>query len=72
MTRKMPSSTSQAAPVCDPENRESRPSRCGLLRSRITANVMIPTSTSTANRSSMNAMNVQWSMPGNFLSNRLA
>ena len=58
--------------MCDPENRESRPSRCGLFRSRITANVMIPTSTSTANRSSMNAMNVQWSMPGNFLSNRLA
>ena len=58
--------------MCDPENRESRPSRCGLLRSRITANVMIPASTSTANRSSMNAMNAQWSMPGNFLSNRFA
>ena len=68
----MPSRTSHAAPVCDPANRESRPSRRGLLRSRITANVMIPASTSTANRSSMNAMNDQWSIPGNFLSNRLA
>ena len=45
MTRKIPSSTSQAAPVCDPENRESRPSRFGLLRSRMTANVMMPAST---------------------------
>ena len=41
-TRKIPSRTSQAAPVCEPENRESRPSRLGSCRSRMTANVMMP------------------------------
>jgi hypothetical protein len=64
MTRKIIPSTSHAAPVWDPANRELRPSRSGLLRSRMTPNVMIPASTPAANRSSMNPMNVQWPMPG--------
>ena len=73
MTRKIIPSTSQAAPVWLPANRDSRPSRSGLLRSRITANVMMPASTPTANRSSMNPMNAQCPMPGiaNVLLNRL-
>ena len=56
-----------------PENRDARPSRSGLLRSRITANVMMPASTPTANRSSMNPMKAQCPMPGiaNVLLNRL-
>ncbi len=57
-------STTQAAPVCEPENRDLRPSLCGLLRSRITAKVMMPASTPTANRSSMKPMTAQWPMPG--------
>ena len=36
MTRKIMPSTTQAARVCEPKNRDSRPSLCGLLRSRIT------------------------------------
>ena len=32
-------------PVCEPKNRDARPSRCGSFRSRITVNVMIPAST---------------------------
>ena len=50
--------------MCEPKNRDSRPSVCGLFRSRITAKVMMPASTPTANRSSMNPMNAQWPMPG--------
>ena len=57
-------STSHAAPVCEPKNREARPSRCGSFRNLITANVMIPTSTATANRSSMNPMNAQCPIHG--------
>ena len=49
-------STSQAARVCEPKNRDPRPSRLGLFRIRITVNVMMPASTPTANRSSMNPM----------------
>ena len=49
-------STTHAAPVCEPKNRDLRPSLCGSLRSRITANVITPTSTPTANRSSRNPM----------------
>ena len=59
MTRKMPSSTSHAAPVCEPANRDARPSRLGSLRSRMTANVTMPTSTATANRSSMKPTQAQ-------------
>ena len=57
-------STTQAARVCEPKNRDLRPSVCGLLRSRITVNVMMPASTPTANRSSMNPMAAQCPMPG--------
>ena len=56
--------TTQAARVCEPKNRDLRPSLCGLLRIRITVNVMMPASTPTANRSSMNPMKAQWPMPG--------
>ena len=64
MTRKMPSSTSQAAPVCEPENRDSRPSRLGSLRTRMVANVMMPTSTPTANRSSTKPTHAQVPISG--------
>ena len=56
--------TTQAARVCEPKKRDLRPSLCGLLRSRMTVKVMIPASTPTANRSSMNPMKAQWPMPG--------
>ena len=45
MTRKIRTRTTHAARVCEPKNRDSRPSLCGLFRSRITANVTIPAST---------------------------
>ena len=64
MTRKISPSTSHAAPVCEPKNRELRPSRCGSLRSRITAKVISPASTATANRSSTNPMNAQCPIHG--------
>ena len=41
-----------------------RPSRCGSLRSRITAKVISPASTATANRSSINPMNAQCPIHG--------
>ena len=56
--------TTQAARVCEPKNRDARPSECGLFRTRITVNVMMPASTPTANRSSMNPMKAQCPMPG--------
>ena len=56
--------TTQAARVCEPKNRDLRPSLCGSLRSRMTVNVMMPASTPTANRSSMNPMNAQCPIPG--------
>ena len=55
----MPSSTSQAAPVCEPANRDLRPSRLGSEVSRMMANVMMPTSTATANRSSAKPIQAQ-------------
>jgi len=64
MTRKIIPSTSHAAPVWDPANRDLRPSRSGLLRSRMIANVMMPASTPTANKSSMNPTHAQWPIPG--------
>ena len=64
MTPKIMPSTTQAARVCEPKNRDARPSLCGLFRTRITVNVMMPASTPTANRSSMNPMKAQWPMPG--------
>ena len=57
-------STSHAAPVCEPKNREPRPSRCGSFRSLITVNVMIPASTATANKSSPKPINAQCPIPG--------
>src|SRR5579863_3943489 len=48
MTRKIMPRTSHAARVCEPKNREARPSRCGLFRTLITVNVMIPASTPDA------------------------
>ena len=64
ITRKISPSTSHAAPVCEPKNRDLRPSRCGSLRSRITAKVISPASTATANRSSINPMNAQCPIHG--------
>ena len=64
--------TSHAARVCEPKNREARPSRCGLFRTLITVNVMIPASTPTLNRSSMKPMAGQCpiQMIANFRLNR--
>ena len=56
--------TTQAAVVCEPKNRDRRPSLCGSLRSLITVKVMIPASTPTANRSSRNPMTAQCPIPG--------
>ena len=64
MTPKIIPSVTQAAPVWLPANRDFRPSRSGLCRSRMTVNVMMPASTPTANRSSMNPMKAQCPMPG--------
>ncbi len=64
MTAKIMPSTSHAAPVCDPANRDARPSRPGSFRSRITANVTMPASTSTANRSSANPSANECPIPG--------
>ena len=50
--------------MCEPKNRDLRPSLCGLLRSRMTVKVMMPASTPTANRSSMNPMNAQCPIAG--------
>ena len=50
--------------MCEPKNRDLRPSECGLFRIRITVKVMIPASTPTANRSSMNPMKAQCPIPG--------
>jgi hypothetical protein len=63
-TRKIIPSTSHAAPVCEPKNRDARPSRSGALRHRITMKVTIPASTSTANRSSRNPRANECPMPG--------
>ena len=65
MTAKIIASTTQAARVCEPKNRDRRPSLCGSLRSRITVNVTSPNSTPTANRSSMNPITAQCPNPGN-------
>ncbi len=64
MTRKIIPRTTQAARVCEPKNRDLRPSLCGLFRIRMTVKVMIPASTPTANRSSMNPITAQCPMPG--------
>ena len=64
ITPKIIPSTSHAARVCEPKNRDLRPSRCGSFRSRITPNVMIPARTATANRSSMNPVNAQCPIHG--------
>ena len=50
--------------MCDPKNRDRRPSRCGLFLIRIAVKVMIPNSTPTANRSSMNPINGQCPISG--------
>ncbi len=57
-------STTHAARVCEPKNREARPSLCGLSRIRMTVKVRIPASTPTANRSSMNPIAAQCPIPG--------
>ena len=64
MTPKIIPSTSHAALVCEPKNRDARPSRSGELRHLITVNVMIPASTATANRSSRKPMASQCPIPG--------
>ena len=50
--------------MCEPANRDLRPSRFGLARSRMSANVMIPASTATANRSSRKPTHAQCPIPG--------
>ena len=50
--------------MCEPKNRDLRPSLCGSLRSRMTVNVVRPHSTPTANRSSRNPIAAQWPIPG--------
>ena len=58
-------STSQAAPVCEPKNRDVRPSRCGeLARTRMTAKTTSATSTATAKKSSRKPSHGQWPMIG--------
>jgi len=57
-------STTQAARVCEPRNRDARPLRSGELRSRMTVNVMMPASTPTANKSSPKPIQAQCPMPG--------
>src|SRR6516225_9978844 len=64
ITPKIIPSTSHAALVCDPKNRDLRPSLSGLSRIRITVNVMIPPSTPTANRSSRNPTSAQCPIQG--------
>ena len=64
MTVAIIASTTHAARVCEPKNRDRRPSLCGLLRTRITVNVTMPARTPRANRSSMNPMNAQCPIPG--------
>ena len=64
MTRKIMPRTTQAARVCEPKNRDPRPSRPGFSRIRITVKVMMPASTPTANRSSMNPMTAQCPIQG--------
>ncbi len=64
MTAAIMPSTTQAARVCEPKNRDRRPSLCGSLRSRMTVNVPRPASTPTANRSSIKPMTAQWPIPG--------
>ena len=51
MTLKIMNSTSQAPPVWDPAKRDLRPSLSGASRSRINANVMMPSSAIRAMRS---------------------
>ena len=43
--------TSQAAPVCEPEKRDRRPSRLGLAWRRMIAKVAIPRKTAVAKKS---------------------
>ena len=57
-------STTQAARVCEPKNRDLRPSLCGSLRSRMTVKVARPHSTPTENRSSRNPIAAQCPIPG--------
>ena len=56
--------TTQAALVCEPKNRDRRPSLCGSLRSRMTVNVARPHSTPTENKSSRNPIAAQCPIPG--------
>jgi hypothetical protein len=64
MTAAIMPSTTHAARVCEPKNRDRRPLVCGSLRSRMTVNVMIPARTPTANRSSMNPSAADCPIPG--------
>jgi len=51
ITPEMASSTSQAAPVWEPKNRDRRFSRLGEWMTRMAMNVAIDTSTATAKKS---------------------
>ncbi len=62
---KIMNSTSQAPEVCEPKNRDQRPSLAGLLRKRMTAKTTMPTRTRTANRSSRKRTIGQVPMIGN-------
>jgi len=54
ITAAIMASTAHAARVCDPKNRDRRPSLRGLSLTRMTVNVTIPASTPVANMSSTN------------------
>ena len=56
MTPAIMASTSQAAPVCEPKNRDRRFSRFGECLTRMAAKTRSDTSTATAKKSSRNPM----------------
>ena len=64
MTPKMASSTSQAAPVCEPKKRDRRFSRFGEWITRMVMNVAIEIRTATAKKSSMKPMTAVLPMSG--------
>ena len=64
ITPKMASSTSQAAPVCEPKKRDRRFSRFGEWLTRMVMNVAIEIRTATAKKSSMKPMTAVLPMRG--------
>jgi hypothetical protein len=64
MTPKIISSTSHAAPVCEPKKRERRFSRLGECLTRMPTNTPSEMITATAKKSSRKPMNAVWPMRG--------